>query len=155
MANRTETEAQAYRDYVKKKTPVHCLPLNMAKAFFTGGVICTLGEFILNYGERLGLDKDVSGGWCCVLLIFLSVLLTGLNLYGRIAKWGGAGALVPITGFANSVAAPAIEYKKEGQVMGIGCKIFTIAGPVILYGIFTSSLLGLAWWIAEEMGVIQ
>ena len=155
MANRTETEAQAYRDYVKKKTPVHCLPLNMAKAFFTGGVICTLGEFILNYGERLGLDKDVSGGWCCVLLIFLSVLLTGLNLYGRIAKWGGAGALVPITGFANSVAAPAIEYKKEGQVMGIGCKIFTIAGPVILYGIFTSSLLGLAWGIAEEMGVIQ
>ena len=118
-------------------------------------MICTLGEFILNYGERLGLDKDVSGGWCCVLLIFLSVLLTGLNLYGRIAKWGGAGALVPITGFANSVAAPAIEYKKEGQVMGIGCKIFTIAGPVILYGIFTSSLLGLAWWIAEEMGVIQ
>ena len=88
-------------------------------------------------------------------MIFLSVLLTGLNLYGRIAKWGGAGALVPITGFANSVAAPAIEYKKEGQVMGIGCKIFTIAGPVILYGIFTSSLLGLAWWIAEEMGVIQ
>ena len=108
MANRTETEAQAYRDYVKKKTPVLCLPLYMAKAFFTGGVICTLGEFILNYGERLGLDKDVSGGWCCVLLIFLSVLLSGLNLYGRIANCGGAGALVPITGVANSVAALAM-----------------------------------------------
>ena len=127
----------------------------MVKAFLTGGAICTLGEFILNYAEKMGLDKDTSASWCCILLIFLSVLLTGVNLYGRIAKWGGAGALVPITGFANSVAAPAIEYKKEGQVMGIGCKIFTIAGPVILYGIFTSSLLGLLWWIAKEMGVIR
>ena len=152
MGNKTEKDVQAYRDYVKTKTPVHGLPLNMVKAFLTGGAICTLGEFILNYAEKMGLDKDTSASWCCILLIFLSVLLTGVNLYGRIAKWGGAGALVPITGFANSVAAPAIEYKKEGQVMGIGCKIFTIAGPVILYGIFTSSLLGLLWWIAKEMG---
>ena len=155
MGNKTEKDVQAYRDYVKTKTPVHGLPLNMVKAFLTGGAICTLGEFILNYAEEMGLDKDTSASWCCILLIFLSVLLTGVNLYGRIAKWGGAGALVPITGFANSVAAPAIEYKKEGQVMGIGCKIFTIAGPVILYGIFTSSLLGLLWWIAKEMGVIR
>ena len=155
MGNKTEKDVQAYRDYVKTKTPVHGLPLNMVKAFLTGGAICTLGEFILNYAEKMGLDKDISASWCCILLIFLSVLLTGVNLYGRIAKWGGAGALVPITGFANSVAAPAIEYKKEGQVMGIGCKIFTIAGPVILYGIFTSSLLGLLWWIAKEMGVIR
>ena len=81
------------------------------------------------------------------MLILLSILLTGIGLYPKIAKWGGAGALVPITGFANSVAAPAIEYKKEGQVFGIGCKIFTIAGPVILYGIFTSSLLGFLYWI--------
>ena len=155
MGNKTEKDVQAYRDYVKTKTPVHGLPLNMVKAFLTGGAICTLGEFILNYAEKMGLDKDTSASWCCILLIFLSVLLTGVNLYGRIAKWGGAGALVPITGFANSVAAPASEYKKEGQVMGIGCKIFTIAGPVILYGIFTSSLLGLLWWIAKEMGVIR
>ena len=82
-----------------------------------------------------------------MLLVFLSVLLTGFGLYPRIAKWGGAGALVPITGFANSVVAPAIEYKKEGQVFGIGAKIFTIAGPVILYGIFTSWFLGLIYWI--------
>lgn len=155
MGNKTEKDVQAYRDYVKTKTPVHGLPLNMVKAFLTGGAICTLGELILNYAEKMELDKDISASWCCILLIFLSVLLTGVNLYGRIAKWGGAGALVPITGFANSVAAPAIEYKKEGQVMGIGCKIFTIAGPVILYGIFTSSLLGLLWWIAKEMGVIR
>lgn len=80
-------------------------------------------------------------------------LFTGCNLYPQIAKWGGAGALVPITGFANSVAAPAIEYKKEGQVIGIGCKIFTIAGPVILYGIFTSWLLGLFYWLLKAAGV--
>lgn len=154
MGNMTEKERQAYRDYVKGKTPVHSLPVNMAKAFLTGGVICTLGEFILNYCEKQGIEKDIAAGWCSLILILLSVLLTGFNLYTRIAKWGGAGALVPITGFANSVAAPAIEYKKEGQVMGIGCKIFTIAGPVILYGIFTSSFLGLIYWIAEKTGVV-
>ena len=82
-----------------------------------------------------------------LLLILLSIILTGMNVYPKIAKWGGAGALVPITGFANSVAAPAIEYKKEGQVFGIGCKIFTIAGPVILYGIFTTWVLGFLYWL--------
>lgn len=88
-----------------------------------------------------------------MILVFTSVLLTGLNIYPAIANWGGAGALVPITGFANSVAAPAIEFQKEGQVFGIGCKIFTIAGPVILYGIFTSWLLGLIYWILKLIGV--
>lgn len=100
------------------------------------------------------MDKDTSGGWTSVILILISVLLTGFNIFPRIAKWGGAGALVPITGFANSVAAPAIEYQKEGQVMGIGCKIFTIAGPVILYGIFVSWVLGLIYWIGIVMGVV-
>lgn len=82
-----------------------------------------------------------------MLLVLISVILTGTGIYPKLAKWGGAGALVPITGFANSVAAPAIEYKKEGQVFGIGCKIFTIAGPVILYGIFTSWFFGLLYWM--------
>ena len=82
-----------------------------------------------------------------MLLVLISVILTGTGIYPKLAKWGGAGALVPITGFANSVAAPAIEYKKEGQVFGLGCKIFTIAGPVILYGIFTSWFLGLLYWM--------
>ncbi len=88
-----------------------------------------------------------AGGWCSMLLILLSVILTGFNIYPSIANWGGAGALVPITGFANGVAAPAIEFQKEGQVFGIGCKIFTIAGPVILYGIVSSWVLGLIYWI--------
>lgn len=149
MKQMTEQEKQKYKQYVKEKTPVHSLPENMAKAFLVGGIICLMGQFILNYCNELGLDKETSGGWCSLILILESVILTGLNLYPRIAKWGGAGALVPITGFANSVAAPAIEYKKEGQVMGIGCKIFTIAGPVILYGIFTSWVLGLLYWIGK------
>ena len=91
-------------------------------------------------------DSDCSS-WTSILLILLSILLTGTGIYPLLAKWGGAGALVPITGFANSVAAPAIEYKKEGQVFGIGCKIFTIAGPVILYGIVTSWALGVVYWV--------
>ena len=132
---------------VKKKTPVHNVYLNMAKAFLTGGIICVIGQGIYNYCEMIGLSKDHCSNWTSLSLILLSIILTGVGLYPKIAKWGGAGALVPITGFANSVAAPAIEYKKEGQVFGIGCKIFTISGPVILYGICTSSLLGLLYWI--------
>ena len=89
----------------------------------------------------------MAGTWCSVTLVFISVILTGFNIYPRLAKWGGAGTLVPITGFANSVAAPAIEYQKEGQVFGIGCKIFTIAGPVILYGILSSWILGVIYYL--------
>ena len=143
-----------YVKYVKKVTPVHNLWLNMCKAFFTGGVICMLGQFILNYAGSLGLNKDTSGSWCSLILILLSVILTGCNLYSKIGRFGGAGGLVPITGFANSVAASAIEYKSEGQVFGIGCKIFTIAGPVILYGILSSWILGIIYYIFKLTGGI-
>ncbi|BFL45806.1 SpoVA/SpoVAEb family sporulation membrane protein [Lactonifactor longoviformis] len=148
-----EKKQKEYEKYVKKVTPTHSLPLNMAKAFLIGGIICTLGQGILNFAQSRGLDQETAGAWCSLILVLLSVLLTGLNVYGKIVKFGGAGALVPITGFANSVAAPAIEYQKEGQVFGIGCKIFTIAGPVILYGIFTSWILGLAYWILKTAGI--
>lgn len=149
-----EQKNQEYNEYVKQVTPTHSLPANMAKAFVTGGIICVIGQFILNMAtNQFGLDKDTSGGWCSMILVLCSVLLTGLNIYPSIANWGGAGALVPITGFANSVAAPAIEFQKEGQVFGIGCKIFTIAGPVILYGIVTSWALGLIYWVLKLMGI--
>ena len=148
-----EEQKQQYNDYVKQVTPTHNLPYEMAKAFVTGGTICVLGQFILNTAMNIGLDKETAGTWCSILLVLISVLLTGLNIYPSIAKWGGAGALVPITGFANGVAAPAIEYKKEGQVFGIGCKIFTIAGPVILYGIFTSWVLGLIYWAGKFFSI--
>jgi SpoVA protein. len=144
-----------YEEYVKKITPTHNLLLQMLKAFITGGIICVLGQFLLNYAKNsLGMDKDTAGSFCSLVLVLTSVLLTGFNLYSPIVKFGGAGALVPITGFANSVASPAIEYKKEGQVFGVGCKIFTIAGPVILYGIFTSWVLGLVYWIGKASGIL-
>lgn len=112
-----EQRNQKYNDYVKQVTPVHSLPLNMLKAFVTGGVICVIGQAILNYGDMLGLEKDIAASWCSLILVFVSVILTGLNIYPKLAKFGGAGTLVPITGFANSVAASAIEYQKEERVI--------------------------------------
>lgn len=149
-----QKQQKEYEKYVKEVTPTHNLWLQMLKAFITGGIICCIGQAILNYAGSLELDKQTAGSWCSLLLVLLSVVLTGFNIFTKIAKWGGAGALVPITGFANSVAAPAIEFKAEGQVFGIGCKIFTIAGPVILYGIFASWLLGLIYWILQLAGIM-
>lgn len=149
-----EQKKLEYEKYVKQVTPTHNLWLQMLKAFLVGGVICVIGQAILNYASSLGLDKQTAGNWCSLILVLIAVILTGLNIYPGIVKWGGAGALVPITGFANSVAAPAIEFQKEGQVFGVGCKIFTIAGPVILYGIFTSWVLGLGYWIGKMLGFL-
>lgn len=150
-----EQGKKEYQDYVKTVTPTHNLGVQMLKAFWTGGVICVIGQFILSMATGyFGLDKETAGSWCSLILILIAVVLTGFNVYPGITKYAGAGALVPITGFANSVAAPAIEFKKEGQVFGIGCKIFTIAGPVILYGIFTSWLLGFIYWILKICGFI-
>lgn len=150
-----EEKKQQYEEYVKQVTPTHNLWLQMLKAFIVGGIICTIGQGILNYTTNiLEMDKQTAGSWCSLILVLAAVILTGLNIYPSITKWGGAGSLVPITGFANSVAAPAIEFKKEGQVFGVGCKIFTIAGPVILYGIFTSWVLGLGYWLLRLFGVL-
>ena len=149
-----EERKKEYQDYVKQVTPTHNLAKQMFNAFLCGGIICTIGQFILNYcKDNMGLDQDTAGSWCSLILILCSVILTALHQYVKIVKWGGAGALVPITGFANSVASTAIEFKKEGQVFGVGSKIFTIAGPVILYGIFSSWVLGLLYWIGKLLGV--
>ena len=164
MAKNTQTTAEAiekikqqeeYGKYVKKMTPVHSLPKNMARAFLSGGIICTIGQGIMNICKSQGLDAQTSGSWTSLLLVLFSVILTGFNIYPKIGKFGGAGSLVPITGFANSVAAPAIEYKTEGQVFGIGCKIFTIAGPVILYGIMSSWVAGVIYYLLKIMEVIS
>lgn len=151
--NDAETGKQ-YNDYVKNVTPQKNLWVQMIKAFFVGGIICVIGQGILNYCESVGIDKETAGSWCSLILVLSSVILTGFGIYPKLANFGGAGALVPITGFANSVAAPAIEFKKEGQVFGVGAKIFTIAGPVILYGIFSSWVLGLIYWILKCMSLI-
>lgn len=149
-----EEQKKKYQDYVKQVTPTHNLAKQMFNAFICGGIICTVGQFILTYcTDTLGLEKDIAGSWCSLILILCSVVLTALHQYVKIVKWGGAGALVPITGFANSVASTAIEFKREGQVFGVGCKIFTIAGPVILYGVVTSWGLGVIYWIGTLLGV--
>ena len=149
-----EVDKKQYEEYVKEITPVHSLPKRMAWAFLVGGVICVIGQFITNFlMNKLGMEQETAASWNLLALIFLSILLTGLNIYPKIVKFGGAGALVPITGFANSVVAPAIEFHAEGEVFGVGCKIFTIAGPVILYGVLTSWVLGAVYWIGGMVGI--
>lgn len=150
----TKKRNESYNQYVKQVTPKNSIIKNTIKAFLVGGIICTIGQGLINYYMYMGAEEETAKSYNTVTLVFLSILLTGLGIYQKLAKFGGAGTLVPITGFANSVAAPAVEYKKEGQVFGIGCKIFTIAGPVILYGIFTSWLLGLIYYLLKLAGVV-
>ena len=139
-----------YNEYVELVTPTSSVPRNCLWAFLVGGVICTIGQGIFDLLVHFDVKEDEAYAYVSLILVLVSVILTSLNLYKKIAKYGGAGALVPITGFANSVAAPAVEYQKEGQVFGIGSKIFTIAGPVILYGVLTSWVLGLIQYVAER-----
>lgn len=150
-----ELNKKAYDEYIKKITPVNELGSDMLYAFVTGGIICTVGQAsVMLMMKYLGMEKEAAQIWMLIELILASVLLTGFGIYPKIVKWGGAGALVPITGFANSVVAPAIEYKAEGHVFGIGCKIFTIAGPVILFGVLTSWILGILFLIGKFLGIM-
>jgi stage V sporulation protein AC len=136
-----------YAELVKKLSPKSPILKDCAGAFVIGGLICALGQVFMNIYEALGLNKTDTGTATCISLIFLSALLTGLSLYDNIAKFAGAGTLVPITGFANAITAPAVEFKTEGFILGVGAKMFTIAGPVILYGISAGVVYGLIYWI--------
>lgn len=150
----TEQQKKVYQEYIKEVTPSHNIWMNMLKAFVVGGIVCLLGQILMNWFLSMDMKKEDAGTWMSICLIGLSILLTGLHLFSPIARFAGAGVLVPITGFANSVAAPAIEYKKEGQVFGIGVNIFTISGPVILYGIFSSWLLGVLYYLLRMTGIM-
>ena len=140
-----------YKKLAEKKLPASKIGKNCTFAFLTGGAICAFGQFILNTYESMGLEQEVAGGCTSVTLIFIGVLLTGLGIYPKIAKYAGAGTIVPITGFANAVSSPAIESKTEGFVMGVGAKLFTIAGPVIVYGITASFVAGVWFFIRSFM----
>jgi len=150
-----QEKAKKYTQYVENKTPKPDLLKDMLNAFWVGGVICTIGQVLVNFYSSKGMPEEDAAAYTTITLVLLSVLLTSFNVYQKITKVGGAGSLVPITGFANSVAAPAIEFGVEGEVYGKGCKIFTIAGPVILYGIFSSWVLGLIYWIGILLGVVS
>ena len=149
-----QKRGEKYNQYIEQVTPTHNPWKNIAGAFLMGGAICTFGQFLVNLYQNMGASKEDAGLYEIITLVFLSALLTGLNIYQKLTKFAGAGTVVPITGFANSVASAAIEYQKEGQVFGIGCKIFTIAGPVILYGIVSSWVLGVIYWVLKLLGVV-
>ena len=136
-----------YGKLVKEMSPESPMGKDCLIAFAVGGLICTLGQFFINWYTGLGLDKEMAGTAASMSLVALSALLTGLSLYDDIAKLAGAGTLVPITGFANAISAPAVEFKTEGFILGVGAKMFTIAGPVIVYGVSASVIYGVIYWI--------
>ena len=132
---------------MNKKSPNSPILKNCLNAFWVGGLICSIGQIILNICKDRGLDTQIAGTIVSILLIGLSAFLTGLNIFNKIGKFAGAGSLIPITGFANSIVSPAMEYKSEGYVMGVGGKMFTVAGPVLVFGISTSILVGIIYLI--------
>jgi len=146
----TEENKQLYNEMVKTASPSSAVVANSIRAFLIGGAICAFGEIIHTTLETLGLTKDDSGLVTASTLIVIAVLLTSVGLYGKLAKHAGAGTIVPITGFANAIAAPAIEHKKEGLVLGVGAKMFIIAGPVIVYGLITSVVVGLIYYFVRS-----
>jgi len=136
-----------YAELVKKRSPNSPMGTNLIKAFVAGGIICCVGQAILNMYSDLGLVKTNAAAATSITMIFVGVLLTALGIYDKLAKFSGAGTLVPITGFANAVSSPAMEFKAEGFVLGVGAKMFTIAGPVIVYGVSASVVYGVIYWI--------
>ena len=136
-----------YQDYVDKKSPNSPIGINIIKAFFVGGFICLIGQFINDFWAWRDLSQDDASAATSITLVFIGIFLTAINVYSKIGKFAGAGSIVPITGFANSIASPAIEFKSEGLVLGVGAKLFQVAGPVLVYGISTSIVVGLIYFL--------
>jgi len=144
MANMNPLETpQTYQEYVDKKSPNSPIWKNCLNAFWVGGLICSIGQIIFEFCQYQGMDKIGASTVVSIVLIGISAILTGLNIFNKIGKFAGAGSLVPITGFANSIVSPAMEYKSEGYVMGVGGKMFTVAGPVLVFGISASVIIGI------------
>lgn len=154
VLNETDANKQKeiYNAYVKQVTPKHNCCKNVFRAFLIGGLICIVGQALQNMYLSFGLEEKDAALYTSVTLIGISAIMTGFNWYAKLAKFAGAGTIVPITGFANSIVSAAIDYKAQGQVFGIGCYIFCIAGPVILYGIFSSWVLGGIYWLLQLRG---
>ena len=139
---------EEYQQHVKKTQPKSPVVKDTALAFLVGGAICVLGQLIQELWQRQGLDRESAGTATSITLVFLSALLTGLNLYNSIARFAGAGTLVPITGFANAVVSPALDFKSEGLITGMAAKVFVVAGPVIVFGTAASAVCGLICLLA-------
>jgi stage V sporulation protein AC len=147
--DQSKESQKKYDRMVKEASPNSPLFTNCIKAFCVGGLICAIGQFITNRLLALNFSKEAAGMYTSVALVFASTLLTGLGVYDNIGKFAGAGTAVPITGFANSVAAPAVEFKKEGFILGVGAKIFLVAGPVLLYGSLASAIVGIIYYFVK------
>ncbi len=132
-----------YKKYTDKKAPKPTYLKNIVLAFLVGGTICTVGQIIINYLKSKGLDEKMVGAGASIIMVFIGALLTGLGIYDKIGKIGGAGAAIPITGFANAIVSPAMEFKREGFIFGVASKMFIIAGPVLVYGIGSSVIVGI------------
>lgn len=143
----SQAEQQTYQEKYEQAKPKTPILKNIVWAFIVGGLICVLGQYIQNYFLSLGISKKDAAGPTSTVLIFLSALFTGFGIYDELGRKAGAGSIVPITGFANSIVAPAMEFKREGYVFGIGAKMFVIAGPVLVYGISTAVLIGFIYWL--------
>lgn len=135
-----------YQKLSKSMTPRPTLPKNLLRAFLVGGIICAFGQVIINFLTLAGLERADASTAATAFLILLGALLTGLGVYDDIGKFAGAGSIVPVTGFANSIVSPAMEFKREGYVMGVGAKLFTVAGPVLVYGIASSIAVGIIYY---------
>ncbi len=142
-----QVKQKQYQMRVERVTPKAPIMRNICWAFAVGGLICTIGQLITDYFIMLGLSIKDASACATVVLIFLGAFFTGIGVYDQLGKRAGAGSIIPITGFANSIVAPAMEFKREGYVFGIGAKMFVIAGPVLVYGIITSFIVGLIYWI--------
>ena len=153
MENPFNTQKE-YQSYVDQKSPNSPILKNCFNAFWIGGLICSIGQIIHDYCLYRGLTETLASTVVSIILIAISAFLTGLNLFNKIGKIAGAGSLVPITGFANSIVAPAMEYKSEGYVMGVGAKMFTVAGPVLVYGISTAIVVGLIYLIVNGQAIL-
>ena len=144
---------KTYQKYVDKKSPNSPILKNCFNAFWVGGLICSIGQIIFNICKQRGLDIASSNTIVSILLIGISAFLTGLNIFNKIGKFAGAGSLIPITGFANSIVSPAMEYKSAGYVMGVGAKMFTVAGPVLVFGISSSIIVGIVYLIFNTQSI--
>ncbi len=141
-------DKQEYKRLVDEKSPKSNIWYDCFKAFWVGGTICLVGEIVSTILKTgFSMDKTMAGNWTCIIMVFLGATLTGIGIYDKIGKYAGAGSLVPITGFANGITSAAMEFKTEGWVLGLGAKMFTIAGPVIVYGVSASVVYGLIYWI--------
>jgi stage V sporulation protein AC len=147
--NQSELAKERYLELVKKATPNSKIVKNCVKAFIVGGIICCAGQFIHAALEKAGLNKTEVSSYTSMILVFLGSFFTGIGWYDKLGNFAGAGSVVPITGFANSVTAPAVEFKKEGFVLGVGAKMFIVAGPVIVYGTLASVLAGLFYFFTR------